>query len=257
MIESYKILGIPIHAVQIPDVVQIMNNWIKENSRGHTIVAANSHVVNEARRNPDYGKILRSADLVVADGMPLVLMGRINGFPMKRRVYGPELMEASLDNSYRHFFFGGDKGVAEDLARQLQKRVPHLQVAGTLSPERATAEELGTPEILDKIKQSRPDILWVGLGAPKQEKWMHLFREKLDVPVMIGVGAAFDFHTGRTRQAPSWMQEHGLEWLFRLVTEPRRLWKRYLIQGPEFALYLMGEIISGKHRGNKIGVRSS
>jgi N-acetylglucosaminyldiphosphoundecaprenol N-acetyl-beta-D-mannosaminyltransferase len=183
---------------------------------------------------------------VVADGYPLAWLGRRKGFAqMQRRVYGPELMEAFCEQTagkgYRHFFYGGTPGVAEELAVRFAARYAGLEVAGTYCPpfRALTAEEDG--EAVAAIEGARADIVWVGLSTPKQERWMFEHRERLSAPVLIGVGAAFDFHTGRVARAPEWMRENGLEWLFRLIQEPRRLWRRYLVYGSEFAVLVMLE----------------
>jgi len=203
------------------------------------------HGVMEAQHDANFAAVLKAASLVVPDGMPLVWIGRRQGFPMARRVYGPELIEAfcaqTRDRGYRHFFYGGAPGVAKDLAERFRARFPGLQVAGTFCPpfRALTADE--DAKVVDLILRSRSDVVWVGLSTPKQERWMFEHRNKLEVPVLIGVGAAFDFHTGRTLQAPGWMREHGFEWLFRLCTEPRRLWRRYLVYGSEFVWLLMLE----------------
>jgi N-acetylglucosaminyldiphosphoundecaprenol N-acetyl-beta-D-mannosaminyltransferase len=148
---------------------------------------------------------------------------------------------------FRHFFYGGAPGVAEELARRFCRRFPGTQIAGTYCPpfRPLTGEE--EQSIAARIQDTRPDVVWVGLSTPKQERWMARFRSLVDVPVIIGVGAAFDFHTGRVRRAPAWLGEHGGEWLFRLAMEPRRLWRRYFLRGPEF-LYHVGLELLGLRR---------
>jgi N-acetylglucosaminyldiphosphoundecaprenol N-acetyl-beta-D-mannosaminyltransferase len=170
--------------------------------------------------------------------MPLVWVGRRQGRKGMGRVYGPDLMLAALELSekkgYRHFFYGGTGGAAKALGERLGKRFPKLQIAGTYEPpfRPLNAEEEG--ELKKLIQAARPDMMWIGLSTPKQERFMAEYLGQLDVTLMAGVGAAFDFHTGRARQAPRWMQRSGLEWLFRLGCEPRRLWKRYLKNNPLF-----------------------
>jgi N-acetylglucosaminyldiphosphoundecaprenol N-acetyl-beta-D-mannosaminyltransferase len=182
--------------------------------------------------------ILRTASLVVPDGMPLVWLGRLHGYAMPRRVYGPELMlefcGATASRGLRHYFYGGADGVADALAARMAERFPGLVVAGTFTPpfRALTAEE--DAEVTRRINEARADVIWIGLSTPKQERWMHQHCDRVNVPVMVGVGAAFDMHTGRVRQAPSWMRENGLEWFYRLVHEPQRLWHRYLVLGSSF-----------------------
>ncbi len=154
-----------------------------------------------------------------------------------------EFCARTESKGYRHFFYGGAPGVAELLAATLAKRFPRLTVVGTFCPpfRSLTAREEG--EVIQTIRAARPDVLWVGMSTPKQERWMQRFREALEVPVMVGAGAAFDLNTGRVSQAPRWMREHGLEWLFRLLVEPRRLWRRYLLYGPEFVWNVTMELL--------------
>lgn len=245
---SFAVLGAPVHAVQIPDVTEYMENWIRDGRSGQFIAVTGMHGVSEAVKEPRFRSILESASLVVPDGMPLVWIGRWKGHNLKRRVYGPELMETFCRVTgprYRHFLYGGADGVAPHLAEVLSQRYG-VRVVGTYTPpfRPLTTEE--THEALERIRIANPDVLWVGLSTPKQERWMYAHRDRLSVPVLVGVGAAFDFHTGRVRQAPRCMQENGLEWFFRLVSEPRRLWRRYLIQGPQFAWNVGLEILGLK-----------
>jgi N-acetylglucosaminyldiphosphoundecaprenol N-acetyl-beta-D-mannosaminyltransferase len=194
---------------------------------------------------------LNEADLVVPDGMPLVWLGRKNGFKIKRRVYGPELMETfcrETGSKYRHFFYGGAPGVPEQLAKVMEER-HKIRIAGCWSPPYRALTDAEEVQLKERIASAAPDVLWVGLSTPKQERWMHAHRGAIPVPLMMGVGAAFDFHTGRVKQAPKWMRENGLEWLFRLIQEPKRLWRRYLINGTEF-IWNVGIDGLGLHRRN-------
>jgi N-acetylglucosaminyldiphosphoundecaprenol N-acetyl-beta-D-mannosaminyltransferase len=204
------------------------------------------HGMTEAQRDPEFKRVLKEAGLVVPDGMPLVLLARYHGFPLKRRVYGPELMlefcRSTASKGYRHFFYGGAQGVAQELSEKLRQQFPGLTVAGTYTPPFRPLTMDEENEVARAVASTQPDILWVGLSTPKQEKWMFAHRH-LPAPVMVGVGAAFDLNTGRLKQAPGFMREHGLEWLFRLLAEPRRLWRRYLIQGPQFVFYVVAELI--------------
>jgi N-acetylglucosaminyldiphosphoundecaprenol N-acetyl-beta-D-mannosaminyltransferase len=227
-----------VHAVQIPEVVEMMEGWIRSPGTGRFIAVTGMHGVTEAARDRRFADILARSDLVVPDGMPLVWIGRLRDHRLKRRVYGPELMlefcRRTADRGYRHYFYGGAPGVAELLAVTLRSRFPGLVVAGTFSPPFRTLSATEKDEIRRRIRAARPDVLWVGLSTPKQEIWMAKNCEHLGVPVLVGVGAAFDLNSGRLRQAPVWMREHGLEWSWRLIQEPRRLWRRYLLMGPRF-----------------------
>jgi N-acetylglucosaminyldiphosphoundecaprenol N-acetyl-beta-D-mannosaminyltransferase len=175
--------------------------------------------------------------LSVPDGMPLVWIGKLSGNQVER-IYGPDLVlslcERGQDYGFRHYFYGGDPGFQDRMMENLLKRFPRMQIAGNYSPpfRNLTPEE--EKETVEKINQTSPDIVWVGLGTPKQDYWMDRMRPLLNAPLLIAVGAAFDLHSGRIRQAPIWMRRAGLEWSFRLLMEPRRLWRRYLIGNPRF-----------------------
>jgi N-acetylglucosaminyldiphosphoundecaprenol N-acetyl-beta-D-mannosaminyltransferase len=247
---SFRVLGVRVDAVQIPDVITGMESWIEEGSGGHFIAVTGMHGITEAQHDTRLKEILNRADLVVPDGMPLVWLGRLRGFPLQRRVYGPELMlefcGATAGRGYRHFFYGGAPGVTEQLADRLRREFPGLVVAGVYAPPYRALTEGESEDIARLIRGAAPDILWVGLSTPRQERWMAEFCARLAVPVMVGVGAAFDLNAGRVRQAPHWMREHGLEWFWRLLMEPRRLWRRYLVLGPEFVWQASLELLGLK-----------
>jgi len=248
---SYRVLGVRIHAVQIPDVIDMIERWIEESERCRYIAVTDMHGVSVAGQDPDFRRILEEADLVVPDGMPLVWLGRSRGHALERRVYGPELMlefcRRTRGRGYRHYFYGGRPGVAARLVETLRAIDVGLQVGGTFSPPFGTPSRQESEETVARINKASPDILWVGLGAPKQERWMWENRARLRVPVLVGVGAAFDINSGQVRQAPVWMRENGLEWSWRLMLEPRRLWRRYLIDGSRFAANVALEL-SGLRR---------
>jgi N-acetylglucosaminyldiphosphoundecaprenol N-acetyl-beta-D-mannosaminyltransferase len=246
--KEFKVLGVRVNAVQIPDVVETLCQWICERGRSRFVAVTGMHGVMEARQSAEFHQILSDADLVVPDGMPLVWVARSCGLNLRRRVYGPELMETFLretKDSYRHFFYGGGEGVADELAVTLHRKFG-IQVAGTWCPPFRPLSATEENAIAALIEETKPDVLWVGLSTPKQERWMHSHRH-LSVPVMIGVGAAFDFHTGRAVQAPVWMRENGLEWLFRLLSEPRRLWRRYIILGGKFGWNVALQLLGWRH----------
>jgi N-acetylglucosaminyldiphosphoundecaprenol N-acetyl-beta-D-mannosaminyltransferase len=244
----FTVLGVRVDAAQIPKVIERMQEWIRARERCHYVAVTGMHGVTEAQHDPAFKDILNAADLVVPDGMPLVWVGRLRGRRLRRRVYGPELMlsfcEKTASKCFRHYFYGGAPGVPEKLASVLQTRFPGLQVAGMCAPPFRPLTEEEDDEVVATINRAAPDIVWVGLSTPKQERWMFEHRDRLRVPVLAGVGAAFDINANSKKQAPAWMRENGLEWLFRLLQEPRRLWKRYLIYGTEFvfleALELLG-----------------
>jgi N-acetylglucosaminyldiphosphoundecaprenol N-acetyl-beta-D-mannosaminyltransferase len=177
--------------------------------------------------------------------MPLVWLGRLKGYPLRQRVCGAELMDAfcqASGNAYRHFFYGGAPEVAERLARVLHEK-HGIVIAGTYTPPFRPLTEAEGKELASFVEKTSPDVLWVGLSTPKQESWMYDQLYKLNVPVMLGVGAAFDMNSGNLRRAPKWMRDNGLEWLFRLTSEPRRLWRRYLITIPKVAWFVCIELL--------------
>ena len=246
----FRVLGIRMDAVQIPGVVAKMEEWISRRQGAHYIAVTNVHVLMEARHNISFRRVLDAADLCVPDGMPLVWIGRLRGHPLKRRVYGPDLLldfcRDTNAKAYRHFFYGGASGVPEALVAKLKCQFPMLEVAGTYSPpfRPLTTEE--DVDVVNMINRLNADVLWVGLGCPKQELWMYEHCKQLRAPVIVAVGQAFDIHSGRLKQAPVWMREYGLEWLFRLMAEPRRLWRRYLIYNSEFVFGELLEILGIK-----------
>jgi N-acetylglucosaminyldiphosphoundecaprenol N-acetyl-beta-D-mannosaminyltransferase len=247
----FQVLGVRTHALQLLEVVAQMEEWIPAKTGCHSIAATSMHGIVEAHLDPAFMGILNSTDLVVPDGTPLVWLGRRQGHDLPRRVYGPDLMlefcEKTAGRGYRHFLYGSEPGVPEQLAEALQRRFSYLEVCGVYSPPFRPLSAEEDEAIVGLICRAAPDVLWVGLGAPKQERWMHEHRGKLNAPVMVGVGAAFEILSGRRRQAPSWMRERGLEWLFRLLQEPRRLWRRYLIDGARFLIYLALDALRLKH----------
>lgn len=237
-----NVLGVGISALNLDSAVAAVITALGQKRKGYVCVTG-VHGVSEARANSDFRRILNEALLNTPDGMPMVWVGRLQGFRDMDRVYGPDLMLrlCELSPGFSHFFYGGAPGVAQELAARLRQRFPALKVAGCYTPPfrpLTAAEELELEQLVSKLK---PDIFWVGLSTPKQERFMAEHWQKLDATLFFGVGAAFDFHAGRLRQAPLWMQRTGLEWLFRLACEPRRLWRRYLRNNPLFLLRSVGQ----------------
>jgi N-acetylglucosaminyldiphosphoundecaprenol N-acetyl-beta-D-mannosaminyltransferase len=234
-----NVLGVGISALNLDLAVAAVAEALERRTKGYVCVTG-VHGVSEAQRDPAFRAILNHSFLNTPDGMPTVWMGRWQGFRQMQRVYGPDLMlrvcEFTQSRGYTHFLYGGAPGVAEALKSRLEERFPELKIAGTYTPpfRPLTAEEEQQLQLL--VDQLKPDIFWVGLSTPKQEKFMAQYWQKLEATLFFGVGAAFDFHAGRVRQAPRWMQRAGLEWLFRLGCDPGRLWKRYLKNNPLFVL---------------------
>jgi N-acetylglucosaminyldiphosphoundecaprenol N-acetyl-beta-D-mannosaminyltransferase len=235
--ERVNILGVGVSAVNMDQALDRIDGWIKSRERGYVCVCP-VHSIMECRRSPEVRSIFNSAGMVTPDGMPVVWVARAMGHRQVDRVYGPDLMLAELGVSasrgHRHFFYGGGPGVAQKLAETMGRRFPGLDVAGHHEPPFAGLDELCTPESAALINSAKADVVWVGMSSPKQDRWMARMRPQLDAPVLIAVGAAFDFLSGTVRQAPRWMQRSGLEWGFRLATDPRRLWRRYLVDNPWF-----------------------
>ncbi|MHB8772547.1 MAG: WecB/TagA/CpsF family glycosyltransferase [Syntrophales bacterium] len=209
------------------------------------------HTVMECRRDAVLRSIVNRSALSTTDGMPLVWLAHYHGHCEATRVYGPDLMlavcEYSVDKGYRHFFYGGKEGVADQLATALKDRYPRLQIAGAYSPPWSSVGHIEGAPVIKRINDTAPDIVWVGLGTPKQDFWVANHRPLLTAPVIAAVGAAFDFHTGAIAQAPKWMQQHGLEWLFRLCTEPRRLAYRYIVYNPLFIMQTFLQLSGLRH----------
>lgn len=232
-----NVLGVGISAVGMECAVQHTDSLLQAGGRGY-ICLTGVHGVMEAQSDAGFRAVLNRSSLTAPDGMPLVWMGRLQGFTRMRRVFGPDYMmeicRLSLKRGYRHFLYGGQEGVAELLADELIRKVPGLQIAGIYTPPFRPLLPYEEAELIAMVAEAKPDIFWVGLGTPKQERFMAEYMDKLDVRIMIGIGAAFDLHTGRLKDAPSWMKSAGLQWLHRLIQEPRRLWRRYLINNPLF-----------------------
>jgi N-acetylglucosaminyldiphosphoundecaprenol N-acetyl-beta-D-mannosaminyltransferase len=234
MIESkhrwVNILGTKVTAINIQQTIDTINDWIN-NKDNHYICVIPAHSIMQGYHNLQLREIFKLSGLTTPDGMPIVWLLRLQGYQNVDRVYGPDLMQAvcehSVNSGWRHYFYGGQPGVAQQLSDKLKTQYPGLQIAGFYSPPFRQLTHDEDEEIIANINSTHPDIVWVGLGSPKQEYWMHDHLGKLDASVMIGVGAAFDFLSGSKRQAPRWIQRSGFEWLFRLANEPLRLWRRY------------------------------
>ena len=241
-----NVLGVYVSAITVSDAIAELKGCIAEGHREYVCVTG-VHGVMECRRDPSLRRIHNRAGMVTPDGVPLVYFLRMIGKTRAQRVYGPDLMRqmttVSARNGYRQFYYGGNVGVAEKLKDAMVKLAPGLQVAGTFCPPFGEMTPEDDREVVALINAARPHIVWVGLSTPKQERWMAAHLGRIEAPVMVGVGAAFDFLSGTKRQAPKWMQRHALEWLFRLCSEPRRLWRRYAHIVPGFMIVATGELI--------------
>jgi N-acetylglucosaminyldiphosphoundecaprenol N-acetyl-beta-D-mannosaminyltransferase len=237
VIPRVDVLGVGISAIDMPAAIEEIAAWIEHGER-HYVCVTGVHGVMESQRDPDLMRIHNESGLTTPDGMPMVWAGRRAGAVGMTRVYGPDLMLALVEQAasagWRSFFYGGKEGVPERLVERLQERYPGFISVGTYSPpfRALTADE--DDAIVERINAARPDLVWIGLSTPKQERWMSTHVGRLTAPALLGVGAAFDIHAGTLPQAPQWMQRRGLEWLYRLIREPRRLWRRYLSNNPRF-----------------------
>ncbi|MGC2856373.1 WecB/TagA/CpsF family glycosyltransferase [Novispirillum sp. DQ9] len=252
------ILGVRVDALDMPRALDTIDGWIAGGER-HYVCIRDVHGVMACQKDEQLRRIHTEAGMVTPDGMPLVWMSRRLGHPETSRVCGPDFMLELCDHSrargYRHFLYGGAPGVVEDLKANLEARYPGLEICGAYSPPFRPLSEEEDAEVVAMINAARPDILWVGLSSPKQEYWMAAHKGRITAAAMIGVGAAFDFHAGRQKRAPLWMQRSGLEWSYRLMSEPRRLWRRYLVMAPRFLFLLAREELRGLGRRSAMAGR--
>jgi N-acetylglucosaminyldiphosphoundecaprenol N-acetyl-beta-D-mannosaminyltransferase len=236
-----NVLGVGLSALNPDLALKAVARALEQKTKGYVCVTG-VHGVMEAQHDETLHGILNRAFLNTPDGMPMVWVGRRQGFRAMDRVYGPDLMlwvcEFTRDKPYTHFLYGGADGVAPELKRRLEEKIPGLKIVGTYTPPFRALTAAEEAEFIGMIRTLKPDIIWVGLSTPKQERFMAQYWQQLDTTLMFGVGAAFDFHAGRVRQAPRWMQRSGLEWLFRLGCEPRRLWRRYFRNNPLFLFHI-------------------
>ncbi len=240
----FEVLGTRLVPLDLEEVwSQVMR--LASGSNGGYLVFANVHVTVEAVRDSAYGRAIKGASMVLPDSAPLLWAARAHGHRLKRRVYGPDFMRHALDRtrdgSVRHFFYGSSEETLAKLSESMVRDYPGTVVCGAISPPYRELSEEEMTDMADRINAARPDIVWVGLGCPRQEIWMSRQAGRVRASWMAGVGQAFDQIAGTRPQAPAWMQKAGLEWCFRLFHEPRRLGPRYLISNLLFIWYLMLE----------------
>ena len=232
-----NILGVGVSAINMDLAIRQTEELLDRGDKGYICVTG-VHGIMEAQTDENFRDILNNSFLTTPDGMPTVWLGRLHGFRQMKRVYGPDYMVALCEHSvargYRHFLYGGKDGVAEDLRRELLRRFPGLQIVGTYTPPFRPLNATEEQDLYAQLKRSQADVLWCGLSTPKQERFMNAYRDRLPVKLMVGVGAAFDLLSGNLSEAPDWMKKAGLQWLYRLIKEPRRLWRRYLLNNPRF-----------------------
>ena len=244
------LLGVEISATRYGEVLGLCRHWIEQKRawragfRGgqappcYCIFVCTVHAVMTAVLDAEFRRMLNASDINTTDGMPLAWALRSFGVKGQHRVYGPDLMLALCGQAarlgHRIYLFGGREEVIPILRERLERRFPRIQIAGSYSRRDPPSSTEADRASIEAVREANADIVFVGFGQPRQERWMLSHRNQLPSVVMIGVGAAFDFHAGRIQQAPAWMQRWGLEWLFRLLMEPRRLWRRYLLLNPFF-----------------------
>jgi len=241
-----NVLGVGVHAVNLRVAADIIEMAVDDDRKGYVCVTG-VHGVMEAQRNRQFKNILDRAMLVVPDGVPTVWMGKSEGHSDMGRVFGPDLMmevcRSSVNSGHTHFLYGGKPGIAEELKQNLESLYPGIRVVGTYTPPFRALSVTERRDLQRELAGLAPDIIWIGLSTPKQEQFMAENLSSLSCKVMIGVGAAFDIHTGRVQDAPDWIKASGLQWLHRLCQEPSRLWKRYLVNNSGFVLGVLLQFI--------------
>jgi N-acetylglucosaminyldiphosphoundecaprenol N-acetyl-beta-D-mannosaminyltransferase len=237
--ERANLLGVGIHAIDLPMAASLIERAVREGTKGYVCVTG-VHGVMEAQRDSQFREVLSRAFLVVPDGVPTVWVGRWQGNVGMKRVYGPDLMlevcRRSVDTNIRHFLYGGNPGVADQLAERLRQMFPGIQIVGTFTPPFRPLTTSERSSLASLMEATLPDIVWVGLSTPKQEKFMAEMLPSLPCRIMVGVGAAFVIHTGHVKDAPEWIKHAGIQWAHRLYQEPRRLWRRYLVNNSRFVV---------------------
>ncbi len=247
-IREFYVLDIKINELTLCRTIEIMDNWIINNKKDY-IVLTGAHGIIEMQKDKELKRINNEAGLVTPDGMPEVWLGKLKGFSKIEKVYAPEIMQScfkiSAERGYKHFFYGGKEGVADKLEGVVNKEYPGIKVVGTYCPpfRPLTFEEKSS--VIAQINDSGADVVWCGLGCPKQEKWMYEFRPLVNAAVLIGVGAGFDFLSGEKPLAPYWVTRSGFEWLYRIFGDPKRLSKRYFEIVPKFIYYNLVELLRG------------
>lgn len=235
-----NILGVGVSALSMESALRESEALLDQGGHGYVCVTG-VHGIMEAQADEGFRSILNRSFLTTPDGMPTVWLGRLHGFKHMTRVYGPDYMlglcEQSVARGYRHFLYGGKDGVAEELRAELIRRFPGLQIVGTYTPPFRPLNAAEEADLRSQLETLKPDVLWCGLSTPKQERFMAAYSKSLPVKLMVGVGAAFDLLSGNLSEAPDWVKKAGLQWLYRLVKEPRRLWRRYLSNNPRFVWF--------------------
>lgn len=244
--ESVGILGVKVHATDMDRALARVESALETGDKGYVCVTGVQGIM-EAQSDSNLKRIINGALLTIPDGRPTVWVGWLRGFLKMRQVTGPTMMlrlcALSAEKGYTHFFFGGNDGVAEQLKQSLTQRFPGMRVVGTYTPPFRPLSAEEEAELIRMVAETKPDFFWVGLSTPKQERFMDQYVSKLDAKLMFGVGAAFDIHTGRIKDAPYWMKLTGVQWMHRIYQDPKRLWKRYLVNNPKFVYQIALELL--------------
>jgi N-acetylglucosaminyldiphosphoundecaprenol N-acetyl-beta-D-mannosaminyltransferase len=244
--DSVNILGVRVHATSMDRAVSRIESLLASGNKGYVCVTG-VHGVMESQTDSNLKRIINHSALTIPDGRPTVWVGWLRGFLNMRQVTGPDMMlkifSVSAQKGYTHFFYGGNTGVAEELKNALTKSFPGAQVVGTYTPPFRPLNAQEEAELIATVNELKPDFFWVGLSTPKQEKFMDQYISKLDTKLMLGVGAAFDIHTGRIKDAPYWMKFAGVQWCHRIYQDPSRLWRRYCVNNPKFLYHLVREFL--------------
>lgn len=244
--DSVSILGVKVHATSMDRALARVESALENGEKGYVCVTGVQGVM-EAQSDSNLKRIINGALLTIPDGRPTVWVGWLRGFFQMRQVTGPCMMlrlcAISEEKRYTHFFYGGNDGVAQQLKDSLIARFPNMKVVGTYTPPFRPLSAEEETDLARMVAEAKPDFLWVGLSTPKQERFMDQYVSKLDAKIMFGVGAAFDIHTGRIKDAPYWMKVTGVQWMHRIYQDPKRLWKRYLVNNPKFVYRIMLELL--------------
>jgi N-acetylglucosaminyldiphosphoundecaprenol N-acetyl-beta-D-mannosaminyltransferase len=242
--DSVNILGVRVHATRMDRAVSRIESLLANGEKGYVCVTG-VHGIMESQGDPNLKRIINHSVLTIPDGRPTVWVGWLRGFFKMRQVTGPDMMlkifGLSAEKGYTHFFYGGNTGVADELKNTLTQNFPGAKVVGTYTPPFRPLNSDEEAELIRSVRELKPDFFWVGLSTPKQERFMDEYLSKLDTKLMLGVGAAFDIHTGRIKDAPYWMKFAGVQWCHRIYQDPSRLWRRYFVNNPRFVYHLILE----------------
>jgi N-acetylglucosaminyldiphosphoundecaprenol N-acetyl-beta-D-mannosaminyltransferase len=252
---TVEVVGVPLGVIGYDQTLAWIDTMVAKRRRGYVCVC-NVHTVMASQEDPELRAALLSSSLNVPDGQPLVWAINALGHSLNDRVYGPELMARasarSAESGQRFYLYGGrHQDALLTLGSRLRERFPGVNIVGGYSPPFRPLTDEERAAVVEEINESEADVVWVGIGVPKQEKWMAALRPQLEAPVLVGVGAAFDFHAGLVPQAPPWLQGAGLEWAYRLAREPRRLWRRYLRYNPRFVAAFARQLAAHRAAGQK------